>query len=125
MSEDPALSHADQLLSAIALVKARRPRTANWLMRRYAGVISNDAKKVKKLGAAVRLMEVLDRSKAHFRVAYSGGLRLSIVDSAGPFPLELARMAALALSSAIKKPVTIFVSAKEREGHAGLVKVKG
>jgi exopolyphosphatase/guanosine-5'-triphosphate,3'-diphosphate pyrophosphatase len=125
MSEDPALSHADQLLSAIALVKARRPRTANWLMRRYAGVISNDAKKVKKLGAAVRLMEVLDRSKAHFRVAYSGGLRLSIVDSAGPFPLELARMAALALSSAIKKPVTIFVSAKERERHASLVKVNG
>jgi hypothetical protein len=32
-------------------------------------------------------------------------------------------MAALSLSSTINKPVTVFVSAKERERHAGLVKV--
>jgi exopolyphosphatase/guanosine-5'-triphosphate,3'-diphosphate pyrophosphatase len=124
MSEDPPLSQTDQLLAALALVRARRPRTANWLLRRYAHTIGGDSKKVKKLGACIRLIEVLDRSKARFRVAYSGGLRLSVIDSSRPFPLELARMAALALSSAIKKPVTIFVSAKERERHAGLVKVK-
>jgi hypothetical protein len=57
-------------------------------------------------------------------VAYSGGLRVSVVDSHGPFPLELARMAALALSSAIGRPVTIFVGVKDRERHAGLVKVR-
>lgn len=125
MSEDPPLGQADQLLAALALVRARRPRTANWLLRRYADTVAGDAKKVKKLGACIRLIEVLDRSKARFRVAYSAGIRLSVMDSGGPFPLELARMAALGLSSAIKKPVTIFVSAKERERHAGLVKVKG
>ena len=70
-------------------------------------------------------MEVLDRSKAQFRVAYSNGLRISVVQSEGPFPLELARTAALSLSTYIKKPVTIFVSVKERERHAGLVKVEG
>jgi hypothetical protein len=66
---------------------------------------------------------LLDRSKAQYRVAYSGGLRISIVQSEGPFPLELSRMAALALSSVVKRPVTVFVSSKERERHAGLVKV--
>ena len=75
------------------------------------------------MGACIRLVEVLDRARAQLRVAYSGGLRISVVSSDGPFPLELARMAALGLSSAVKKPVTIFVSAKERERHAGLVKV--
>ena len=123
MSEDLPMSHEDQLLAAVSVVRARRPRTANWLVRRYGSVLVHDTKQVKKLGACLRLMEVLDRSKAQFRVAYSGGLRISVMQSEGPFPLELARMAALALSTAIKKPVTIFVSAKERERHAGLVKV--
>jgi len=123
MSEDVPMSHEDQLLMAISVVRARRPRTANWLVRRYGSVLARDSKQVKKLGSCLRLMEVLDRSRAQFRVAYSGGLRISVLQSEGPFPLELARMAALNFSSAIKKPVTIFVSAKERERHAGLVKV--
>ena len=123
MSEDLPMSHQDQLLLAISLVRARRPRTANWLVRKYGAVLSHDAKMVKMMGACLRLMEVLDRSKAQFRVAYSGGLRISIIQSEGPFPLELSRMAALGLASAIRKPVTIFVSAKERERHAGLVRL--
>ena len=125
MSEDLPMSHEDQLLMAISAVRARRPRTANWLVGKYGSVIGYDAKQVKKLGACLRLMEILDRSRAQFRVAYSGGLRISVVQSEGPFPLELSRIAALFFSSAIKKPVTIFVSAKERERHAGLVKVGG
>ena len=123
MSEDLPMSHEDQLLLALSVVRARRPRTANWLAREYTDVLEDDIKLVKKMGACLRLMEILERSKAQFRVAYSGGLRVSVVGSEGHFPLELARMAALSLSAAIKKPVTIFVSAKERERHAGLVKV--
>jgi len=124
MSEDLPMNHEDQLLLATALVRARRPRTANWLARKHDSVLSYDARLVKKLGACIRLMEVLDRSKAQFRVAFSGGLRVSIVGSNEPFPLELARNAALAMSAAIKKPVTVFASAKERERHAGLVQVE-
>jgi hypothetical protein len=93
-------------------------------VRKYANALAYDTKQVKKLGACLRLMEVLDRSRAQFRVAYSGGLRISVLQNDGPFPMELARMAALTLSTAIKKPVTIFVNARERERHAGLVKVR-
>ena len=124
MSEDLPMSHEDQLLMAITVVRARRSRTANWLMRKYGSVIAHDSRLVKKMAACLRLVDVLDRSGAQFRVAYSGGLRISVVQSEGPFPLELARLAALNLSSSIKKPVTIFVSAKERERHAGLVRVE-
>ena len=122
MSEDLPMSHQDQLLVALSVVRARKPRTANWLARKYGTVLAHDEKRLKKLGACLRLMELLDRSKAQFRAAYSGGLRISIVQSEGPFPLELARMAALMLSSVIRRPVNIFVSSKERERHAGLVK---
>jgi len=124
MSEDLPMRHEDQLLVSLSVVRARRPRAANWLARKYGAFLAHDDKRVKKLGACLRLVELLDRSKAQYRVAYSGGLRISILQSEGPFPLELARMAALALSSVVKRPVTIFVSSKERERHAGLVRVR-
>jgi exopolyphosphatase/guanosine-5'-triphosphate,3'-diphosphate pyrophosphatase len=123
MSEDLPMKHEDQLLLALSAVRARRPRAANWLGRRYSAFLVHDERRVKKLGACLRLVEILDRSKAQYRVAYSGGLRISVVQNDGPFPLELARMAALALSSVIKRPVALSVSSKERERHADLVKV--
>jgi len=123
MSEDLPMGHEEQLLAALSVVRARRPRAANWLSRRYGAFLAHDVRRVKKLGACLRLVELLDRSRAQYRVAYSGGLRISILQSEGPFPVELARVDALALSSVVKRPVNIYVSAKERERHAGLVKV--
>ena len=124
MSDDLPMSHGDQLLVALAVVRARRPRTANWLVKKYGAVLAHDDKRVKRLGSCLRLIEVLDRSKAQFRATYSGGVRVTVVQSEGPFPLELARMAALTFSSIVKKPVTVSVRARERERHAGLVKVE-
>jgi len=125
MSEDLPMRHEDQLLFALSVVRARRPRAANWLVRKYGDFLAHDERRVKKLGACLRLLEMLDRSKAQYRVAYSGGLRIIVTQSEGTFPLELARMAVLALSSVVKRPVTISVSSKERERHAGLVRVEG
>jgi len=124
MSEDLPIRHEDQLLVALSVVRARRPRAANWLVRKYGAFLAHDERRVKKLGACLRLIEMLDRSKAQYRVAYSGGLRISVVQSEGAFPLELAKLATLALTSVIKRPVTILISAKERERQAGLVKVE-
>jgi exopolyphosphatase/guanosine-5'-triphosphate,3'-diphosphate pyrophosphatase len=125
MSEDLPMSHEDQLFMVVSLVKARRPRTANWLMRRYGGMLArDDIKSVRKMGAALRLMEILDRSGAHVKVAYSGGLRISVLESEGPFPLELAKTSALALSASIKRPIAISVSAKEGERRAESVRVE-
>jgi exopolyphosphatase/guanosine-5'-triphosphate,3'-diphosphate pyrophosphatase len=124
MSEDLPMRHEDQLLAALSVVRARRPRAANWLVRKYSAFLTHDERRVKKLGACLRLVEMLDRSKAQYRVAYSGGLRISVLQSEGPFPLELSKAVALALSSVVKRPVTISVSSKERERHAGLVKVE-
>jgi len=119
MSEDLPMSHGDQLFMAISLVKARRPRTGNWLIRRYGSMMAReDVKAVRKMAAALRLMEILDRSGAHVRVSYSGGLRISVMESEGAFPIELAKNAALALSAAIKRPAAIMVSAKEGERQA-------
>ena len=114
MSEDLAMSHEDQILMSISLVRARRSRTANWFLRKYGGPLSHgDVKAVRKMGACLRLMEILDRSGASFKVSFSGGLRINVIGSEGPFPLELVRNAALAFSAAIKRNVFVAVSVKE------------
>ena len=114
MSEDLAMSHEDQVLMSISLVRARRSRTANWFLRKYGSLLSHgDVKTVRKMGACLRLMEILDRSGATFKVSFSGGLRINVIGSEGPFPLELVKNAALAFSAVIKRNVFVVLSVKE------------
>ena len=122
MSEDLPMSHEDQLLMSLSLVRDRKPRIANWLVRRYGFLLSSkDAKSVRQMGACLRLMEILERSSANVSVAYSKGFRISISDSEEAFPINLARMAAEALSTSIKNPVSVTKAPKLREHAAAAV----
>jgi len=115
MNQDLPMTHEDQLFMAISLVKARRPRAANWLMKKFGSLLlQDDLRSLRKMGSCLRLMEVLDRSSAHFKVTFSEGLRISILEGAEPFPTELLRTSAEALSSSIKRSVTITESNKIR-----------
>lgn len=124
MSEDLPLSHGDQLFMAMSLVRARRPRTANWLMWKYGQFLSRgDAKMVRKMGSCIRLMEILNLSSARLRVTYSGGIKISVVENVAEFPFGLARAAADALSASVKRPVTIMAS-QQRERRAESVRAR-
>jgi exopolyphosphatase/pppGpp-phosphohydrolase len=108
MNQDVPMKHEDQLFMAISLVKARRRRAANWLMKKFGSLLlHDDLRSLRKMGSCLRLMEILDRSSAHFKVAFSDGLRISVLQGEDPFPMELARASAEAFSSAIKRPVSI------------------
>jgi exopolyphosphatase / guanosine-5'-triphosphate,3'-diphosphate pyrophosphatase len=114
MGEDLPMSHEEQVLMSISLVRARRSRTANWFLRKYGRLLGHeDVKAVKKMGSCLRLMEILDRAGATFKVSYSGGLRINVIGSENPFPLELAKTAALTFSGSIKRNVLVVVSVKE------------
>jgi exopolyphosphatase/guanosine-5'-triphosphate,3'-diphosphate pyrophosphatase len=125
MSEDLAMSHEDQLLLAISLVRARRPRTANWLAMEHGPMIRrDDLKSVRKMGTCIRLLEILVRTTAQLRVTYSGGLQIRVIGDVSKFPSRLARISAESLSSAIKRPVKIVVSPEERSTRLEPLKVK-
>ena len=116
MSEDLPMSHEDQLLMTLSLVRARRPRTSNWLASRYGLLLSqDDLKSVRRMGACLKLMEILERSSARCRVTCSRGIRINILDAEGTFPMELAEMAAEGFSLSIRKPVIIVQRPKARE----------
>lgn len=124
MSEDLPMSHGDQLFMALSLVRARRPRTANWLMWKYGQYLARgDSKMVRKMGSCLRLMEIMNLSPAQLRVAYSGGVKVTVAEGTGQFPFGLARAAADALSASIKRPVTIMASTL-RERHAESVRAR-
>jgi exopolyphosphatase / guanosine-5'-triphosphate,3'-diphosphate pyrophosphatase len=125
MSEDLPMRHEDQLFMAISLVKARRSRAANWLMKRFGNLLlHDDFRSLKKMGTCLRLMEVLDRSSARFKVTYSEGLRISLSESADHFPFELARASAVAFSASIKRPVNITESNKAGGRRGESIEVK-
>jgi exopolyphosphatase / guanosine-5'-triphosphate,3'-diphosphate pyrophosphatase len=116
MSEDMPMPHDDQLLMAISLVRARRTRTANWLVEKYGVLMTReDQRAVKTLGACLRLMEALDRSSAQFRVTYSGGLRVGVKQGDEQFPMELVLLSAQGLSASIKRPVSVFLTEPRKE----------
>ncbi len=116
MSEDLPLSHEDQLFMAMSLVRARRPRTANWLMDRYGRLLSRgDSKMVRKMGTCLRLVEIMNLAPVQVRVTYSNGFRISVLENGDRFPFGVARAAADALSASIKRPITIMAgSQRER-----------
>ena len=125
MSEDHPMSHEDQLFMAISVVRSRRPKIASWLLKKYRSILlREDVKSVRKMGACLRLIEVLDRSSAQFKVTNSRGIRIDVVEGDGQFPIGLARASALALSAAIKKPVTISVGTRFKTGQAELARVR-
>jgi exopolyphosphatase/guanosine-5'-triphosphate,3'-diphosphate pyrophosphatase len=125
MSEDHSMSHEDQLFMAISEVRSRRSKIANWLVKNYGPfLLRNDIKSVRRMGACLRLMEVLDRSSANFRVSYSGGLRI-VAETNGSFPIELAKVSADSLSQAIKRRVTVSLSNAPRKAQTRLVKAGG
>lgn len=125
MSEDHPMSHEDQLFMAISVVRSRRPKIANWLLKKYRSILlREDVKSVRKMGACLRLIDILDRSFAQFKVTNSRGIRIDVVESNGYFPIELARASALALSATIKRPVTISVGTKVKTSQAELARVR-
>ena len=84
MDEDTSLSHASQLVLAIALVHARHVKTADWLFARYKPLLSQQDKfSIRKISSLIALTRVLDQTKSKISIKkYNDGiLELGIVQA--------------------------------------------
>lgn len=117
MSEDLPLGHEEQLLMAISLVKGRRPRSADWLLKRYGHLLAGgDLERVKRLSWSLRLMEILARSRRPTRVRPARGGGIKVLAEGPGFPRRLAEAAASSLSASIHRPVTVVAPWSGRRG---------
>lgn len=70
ISQDSVLDHRDQLAAAIALVRAKAPKMAEWFFDTYSSVLKGtERESIDRMGAVVQLIEVLrltgSRAKVH------------------------------------------------------------
>lgn len=69
ISQDSILSHSDQVMAAVALVRAKAPRMARWFQTIYSELPGDlDKKAINKIGLIIQLTEILyiSGSKATF-----------------------------------------------------------
>ena len=60
ISQDSVLPHDDQLAAAIALVRAKAPKMAEWFFENYAAVLKGvERDSIERMSAVVQLTEVL------------------------------------------------------------------
>ena len=69
IDEDNAhLSHREQMILAISIVRTKKAKTTNWLFARYRSIMQpQNRKSVEKIAACLLLSEILERTKLKVR----------------------------------------------------------
>jgi exopolyphosphatase/guanosine-5'-triphosphate,3'-diphosphate pyrophosphatase len=99
MDEDSALSHRDQLLMALAIVRAKRPRVADWLYARYRALLKPKGKEtIKRFSSLIEMLEILERTNSEVKLANGdsaeeGKINMVVLPNKQAFPTELFRNA--------------------------------
>jgi exopolyphosphatase/guanosine-5'-triphosphate,3'-diphosphate pyrophosphatase len=66
--DNPHLSHREQLILAISIVRTKKAKTANSLFARYSSIMQPQNKKsIEKIAACLSLSEILERVKSKVR----------------------------------------------------------
>lgn len=67
------LSHREQLILAIAIIHARKAKTADWLISRYRSILDPRNKdSIEKISACLGLSTILERSRINVRLTARG-----------------------------------------------------
>jgi len=66
--DNPHLSHREQTILAISIIRTKKAKTANWLFSRYRSLTQpQNRKSIEKIAACLSLSEILERTKVKVR----------------------------------------------------------
>jgi len=90
-NRDSILTHSDQLLLALSLVRIRGLRGADWLYAKYKDMLEKDAKNtIKRVSSMITLIEILEKTGSDLKVTLSAHqIRLRISPGTQDFPTAL------------------------------------
>src|SRR5690242_7617264 len=90
-NRDSILTHSEQLLLALSLVRIRGLRGADWLYAKYKDMLEKDAKTtIKRISSMITLIEILEKTGSDLQVTLSGHqIRLRISPGKQEFPTAL------------------------------------
>ena len=73
VNADSVLSHSEQLLVALSIVRARGLRGSDWIFARYKDMLDKNAKdSIKRVSAVIRLLEILERTGSKMGLSIHG-----------------------------------------------------
>jgi exopolyphosphatase/guanosine-5'-triphosphate,3'-diphosphate pyrophosphatase len=66
IDEDIAnLSHSEQLVLALSIIHTKKPKTANWLFKRYNSILqSQNRRSIEKISACISFLEIVERNNS-------------------------------------------------------------
>ena len=68
--DNPHLSHREQMILAISIIRTKKAKIANWLFSRYRSIMQpQNRKSIEKIAACLSLSEILERTKSKVRFA--------------------------------------------------------
>jgi len=90
-NSDSVLTHSEQLLLALSLVRIRGLRGADWLYAKYKDMLEEDAKNtIKRISSMITLIEILEKTGSDLQVTLSAHqIRLKISPGKQDFPTAL------------------------------------
>jgi exopolyphosphatase/guanosine-5'-triphosphate,3'-diphosphate pyrophosphatase len=90
-NRDSILTHSEQLLLALSLVRIRGLRGADWLYAKYKGMLEKDAKNtIKRISSMITLIEILEKTGSDLQVTLSAHeIRFRISPGTQDFPTAL------------------------------------
>jgi exopolyphosphatase/guanosine-5'-triphosphate,3'-diphosphate pyrophosphatase len=114
LNEDSYLDHRDQLALALAMVRAKAPKTSNWFYARYKALLKDKSKEsLEKVAAFVQFAEILELTHSKATVRKRGmRVRFNITSSKKDFPTELLDQAVQELEDATGLRVKTTVERK-------------
>jgi exopolyphosphatase/guanosine-5'-triphosphate,3'-diphosphate pyrophosphatase len=80
VDEDNALlSHREQLVLALSVVRTRKTKTADWLFMRYKSILKpQNRKSVDRIAACIVLADIFERTRAKVRFTLHNGKKIEI-----------------------------------------------
>jgi exopolyphosphatase / guanosine-5'-triphosphate,3'-diphosphate pyrophosphatase len=119
LNEDSYLSHRDQVALALAMVRAKAPRTSNWFYSRYKGMLKDKSKEsLDKVAAFVQFAEILELTHSRAEVRLKGrNLYFTITSSKRDFPELLLEQAVDELKEATGLKVKTVIEKKPVQSH--------
>jgi exopolyphosphatase / guanosine-5'-triphosphate,3'-diphosphate pyrophosphatase len=122
ISQDSFLDHRDQLIMAIALVKAKAPKMANWFYDRYTSILKDEGREsIETLAALIQFAELVELTRSKARVKVEGdAIRLEVRSPLEDFPEELLNRAAKDLEDATGRSVKAVIRGAQG-GHRAVL----
>jgi hypothetical protein len=112
--DNPHLSHREQLILALSIIRTKKAKTANWLFARYNSIMQpQNRRSIEKIAACLSLSEIVERIKSKVRFARCSQKEIVLTfirAKNNAFPLTLIESALKNFKEAFDIPLTYSVS---------------